>query len=104
MSVLTEPRGSLIAQTKKFFENENVELRFSPAAIEAIAEMAVKRKTGARALKWVLTTWPGSVKTRPPTFYGFVKYFCVFQKYCGESSDECEVRGAWIRCEMRRDY
>ncbi|CCD68131.1 ATP-dependent Clp protease ATP-binding subunit clpX-like, mitochondrial [Caenorhabditis elegans] len=54
MSVLTEPRGSLIAQTKKFFENENVELRFSPAAIEAIAEMAVKRKTGARALKSIV--------------------------------------------------
>lgn len=51
MSVLTEPKGNLVAQTKKFFEMENVELRFSPKAIEEIAEMAVKRKTGARALK-----------------------------------------------------
>uniref|UniRef100_A0A8R1DQK0 ClpB_D2-small domain-containing protein n=1 Tax=Caenorhabditis japonica TaxID=281687 RepID=A0A8R1DQK0_CAEJA len=50
ISVLTEPKGSLIAQTKKFFENENVELRFADKAIEEIAEMAVKRKTGARAL------------------------------------------------------
>ncbi|KAF1769125.1 hypothetical protein GCK72_000939 [Caenorhabditis remanei] len=54
MSVLTEPKGSLVAQTKKFFENENVELRFSPEAIEMIAEMAVKRKTGARALKSIV--------------------------------------------------
>lgn len=54
MSVLTEPKGSLVAQTKKFFEMENVELRFSPAAIENIAEMAVKRKTGARALKSIV--------------------------------------------------
>ncbi|CAI2305762.1 unnamed protein product [Caenorhabditis sp. 36 PRJEB53466] len=54
MAVLTEPKGSLIAQTKKFFENENVELRFSPKALESIAEMAVKRKTGARALKSIV--------------------------------------------------
>uniref|UniRef100_A0A1I7UKZ3 ATP-dependent Clp protease ATP-binding subunit ClpX n=1 Tax=Caenorhabditis tropicalis TaxID=1561998 RepID=A0A1I7UKZ3_9PELO len=54
ISVLTEPKGSLVAQTKKFFENENVELRFSPEAIEKIAEMAVKRKTGARALKSIV--------------------------------------------------
>ncbi|PIC49981.1 hypothetical protein B9Z55_001063 [Caenorhabditis nigoni] len=53
-SVLTEPKGSLVAQTKKFFENENVELRFSPAAIDKIADMAVKRKTGARALKSIV--------------------------------------------------
>uniref|UniRef100_A0A8R1IF35 ClpB_D2-small domain-containing protein n=1 Tax=Caenorhabditis japonica TaxID=281687 RepID=A0A8R1IF35_CAEJA len=54
ISVLTEPKGSLIAQTKKFFENENVELRFADKAIEEIAEMAVKRKTGARALKSIV--------------------------------------------------
>ncbi|CAB3410656.1 unnamed protein product [Caenorhabditis bovis] len=54
VAVLTEPRGSLIAQTKKFFENESVELRFSPNAIDKIAEIAVKRKTGARALKSIV--------------------------------------------------
>ncbi|CAL2029600.1 unnamed protein product [Caenorhabditis brenneri] len=54
MSVLTEPKGSLVAQTKKFFEMENVDLKFTPGAIEKIAEMAVKRKTGARALKSIV--------------------------------------------------
>ncbi len=54
MQVLTEPKNALIKQYKKLFEFENTKLKFTDAAIRAIAEKATERKTGARGLRAVL--------------------------------------------------
>lgn len=52
--ILTEPRSALVKQYQKFFELENVELRFEPDALEAIAEQAMLRSSGARGLRAIL--------------------------------------------------
>ncbi len=52
--VLTEPKNALIKQYKKFFEFENVKLKFTDGAIQAIADQAYKKKTGARGLRSIL--------------------------------------------------
>lgn len=52
--VLTEPKNALVKQYKKFFEFENVKLKFTEGAIQAIADQAYKRKTGARGLRSIL--------------------------------------------------
>jgi ATP-dependent Clp protease ATP-binding subunit ClpX len=52
--ILTEPRNSLSKQYKKLLEMEDVELVFAPDALEAIAELAIARKTGARGLRSIL--------------------------------------------------
>jgi ATP-dependent Clp protease ATP-binding subunit ClpX len=52
--VLSEPRNALTRQYRKLLEMEDVELIFEPAALEAIADLAVKRKTGARGLRSIL--------------------------------------------------
>jgi len=52
--ILTEPRNALTKQYKKLLEMEGVELVFEPAALEAIADVAIKRKTGARGLRSIL--------------------------------------------------
>ena len=49
--VLNEPRNALVKQYRKLLALENVNLEFTPAALEAIAEKAVKRGTGARGLR-----------------------------------------------------
>ena len=54
MQVMTEPKNALVKQYKKLFEFENVKLKFTEAAIKAIAGKATKRKTGARGLRAVL--------------------------------------------------
>jgi ATP-dependent Clp protease ATP-binding subunit ClpX len=54
VQILTEPRNALVKQYKKFFELENVDLRFEPEALEAIAEQAMLRGTGARGLRAIL--------------------------------------------------
>jgi len=52
--ILTEPRNALVKQYQKIFEFENVALRFTDDALEAIAQQAVERKIGARGLRMIL--------------------------------------------------
>jgi len=52
--VLTEPKNALVKQYKKFFEFESVKLKFTDGAIQAIADQAYKKKTGARGLRSIL--------------------------------------------------
>jgi len=51
--ILTEPKNAIIKQYQKFFRLEGSELDFTPGALELIAERALKRDTGARALRAV---------------------------------------------------
>jgi len=52
--ILTEPANALVKQYRKFFEFEGCELEFADEALELIAERALERDTGARALRSVL--------------------------------------------------
>ncbi len=54
VEILTEPRNALIKQYRKMFDFENVDLDFAPDALDAIAEEAIKRNTGARGLRAIL--------------------------------------------------
>jgi ATP-dependent Clp protease ATP-binding subunit ClpX len=51
MDILTKPKNALIRQYQKFFEMENAELEFTKDALQALAQKALKRDTGARALR-----------------------------------------------------
>src|SRR4030095_9622343 len=53
ISILTQPKNALVKQYQKFFRLENSEVDFTPGALELIAERALKRDTGARALRAV---------------------------------------------------
>ena len=53
VQILTEPRNALFRQYQEFFKMEQSELEFTPAALTLIAEKALKRDTGARALRTV---------------------------------------------------
>ncbi len=52
--ILEEPRNALTKQYQKLLDMEDVKLTFEPAALEAIADLAVERKTGARGLRSIL--------------------------------------------------
>jgi len=52
--ILTEPKNALVKQYQKFFELEGSQLSFEPGALQAIAERAMQRDTGARALRAVM--------------------------------------------------
>ncbi len=54
VEILTEPRNALVKQYQKIFEFENVDLEFTPSALLAVAEEAIKRSSGARGLRAIL--------------------------------------------------
>ncbi len=51
IEILTKPKNALSKQYKRFFEMENSELEFTEGALHALAKKALKRDTGARALR-----------------------------------------------------
>jgi ATP-dependent Clp protease ATP-binding subunit ClpX len=53
VNILTEPKNALVKQYQKFFRLEGAEVEFTDTALEMIAERALKRDTGARALRAV---------------------------------------------------
>ena len=54
VKILVAPRNAITRQYQTLFEYENVKLRFTDDALEAIAEAALKRKIGARGLRMII--------------------------------------------------
>jgi ATP-dependent Clp protease ATP-binding subunit ClpX len=52
--ILQEPKNALIKQYKKLMEMEGINLRLTDSALKAIAELAIKRKSGARGLRAIM--------------------------------------------------
>ncbi len=52
--ILTEPKNALVRQYQKVFEFEDVELEFTPDGLQAVADQALLRGTGARGLRAIL--------------------------------------------------
>ncbi|OQX95845.1 ATP-dependent protease ATP-binding subunit ClpX [candidate division KSB1 bacterium 4572_119] len=53
-TILLKPKNALTKQYKKLFELDNIELEFEKSALKAIVHEAIKRKTGARALRAIM--------------------------------------------------
>ena len=52
--ILTEPKNAMVKQSQKMFAYDDVELSFEPAALDAIADRALQRGTGARGLRAIM--------------------------------------------------
>ena len=69
---MTQPRNAITRQYQKLLEYENVKLRFTDDALEAIVELTLERKIGARGLRMIIEelmldimyTLPGQKKIR----------------------------------------
>ncbi|MGZ4648670.1 MAG: ATP-dependent Clp protease ATP-binding subunit ClpX, partial [Blastococcus sp.] len=54
INILTEPKNALVRQYRKLFELDGVDLEFTDDALEAIADQAILRGTGARGLRAIM--------------------------------------------------
>ena len=54
VQILTEPKNALVKQYQKLFEMDGVELEFTKTALEAVADQAILRGTGARGLRAIM--------------------------------------------------
>ncbi|MDF2491561.1 MAG: ATP-dependent protease ATP-binding subunit ClpX [Microbacterium sp.] len=67
MEILTEPKNALVKQYQRMFLLDDVELDFERDALEAIADLAVARKTGARGLRAILEDVLGPIMFEIPS-------------------------------------
>jgi len=67
MQILTEPRNALIKQYQRMFELDGVQLEFDEDALEAIADLAVLRQTGARGLRAIMEEVLGPIMFDVPS-------------------------------------
>lgn len=67
ITVLTEPKNALIKQYREMFRLDNIDLSFDDDALDAIAEKAVERKTGARGLMAIMEKVLGKLMFDAPS-------------------------------------
>jgi ATP-dependent Clp protease ATP-binding subunit ClpX len=68
VQILTKPKNAIIRQYQKLFDFENVKLKFSEDALEAVAQLAMERKVGARGLRMILEDLMLDLMYYLPTF------------------------------------
>jgi ATP-dependent Clp protease ATP-binding subunit ClpX len=67
MQILTEPKNALVRQYQRMFQIDGVELDFDQGALEAIADLAVLRQTGARGLRAIMEEVLGPIMFDVPS-------------------------------------
>ncbi|GAA1632288.1 ATP-dependent Clp protease ATP-binding subunit ClpX [Leucobacter chromiireducens] len=83
--ILVEPRNALVKQYQRMFELDGVGLEFEDAALEAVAELAVERKTGARGLRSILERVLADVMFEVPSSDEVAKVIVTREAVLGEA-------------------
>ena len=79
VKILTEPKNALTRQYEKLLAYENVRLRFEPEALDALAEKAVQKGTGARGLRSIIESMMSSIMFDLPSISGEIAE-CIITK------------------------
>lgn len=67
IKILTEPKNALVKQYQKLLSYDNVDLTFDKEAVEAIADKAIERKTGARGLRSIMEETMSDIMFNAPS-------------------------------------
>ncbi|MBP6148134.1 MAG: ATP-dependent Clp protease ATP-binding subunit ClpX [Candidatus Planktophila sp.] len=84
MQILTEPKNALVKQYQKLFNLDDVDLEFTPDALDAVAELALARGTGARGLRAIMESILLSVMYEVPSRTDIAKV--IIEKECIQSN------------------
>ena len=94
MQILTEPKNALVKQYQKLFELDGVELEVSQEALEAVADQAIKRGTGARGLRAIMEETLLSVMYEVPSKPEVAKVIITPQVVSKEEAPQLVTRPA----------
>lgn len=83
--ILVEPKNALVKQYQRMFELDGVGLEFEEPALEAIAALAVERKTGARGLRAILEDVLGPIMFDVPSNPEIEKVIVTREAVLGEA-------------------
>ena len=93
--ILTEPKNAVLKQYKKLLEMDDVELDFEPEAVDLIAKKAIKRKTGARALRSIVEELMLDIMYDIPSKHD-IKKFTITKEMVEAQEDEENEEGTKI--------
>ncbi len=91
--ILTEPKNALVKQYQELFAMENVELNFTPEALDALAGKAIKKGTGARGLRSILEGMMLDIMYEVPSRDDVAACFIDAGVVEGSSKPKLELRG-----------
>ncbi len=94
VKVLTEPKNSLVRQYQRLFEMDEVELTFTAASLDVIAEYALERGTGARGLRAIMEELLVPVMYDVPDRDDVAEVIITPEAVRGEQSPELVLREA----------
>ncbi len=89
MRILTEPRNAIVKQYQKMLELDGVELLFDDDALEAIADITLKRRTGARGLRAIMENLMMDIMYRAPSDEYLKSCRITAKAVRGEQKPEC---------------
>ena len=92
--ILTEPKNALVKQYQALFAMENAELGFTEAALRSIAERAMEKDTGARALRSIIEEVMLDIMFELPDQPAGSRYLVNDESFTAASS--------WFRCRPSR--
>ncbi len=88
VSILTEPKNSLMKQYKKLLSLDKVELHFTDGALKEIAKKTLERKTGARGLRSIMEEILIPIMYKTPSDYTIEKILITEETVTGENEPE----------------
>jgi ATP-dependent Clp protease ATP-binding subunit ClpX len=91
VNILSKPKNALVKQYKKLFELDNVELEFEDKALQAIADEAIKRNTGARGLRAIVEEIMTDIMFDIPTREDIVKVKVTENTVKDKKNPELEI-------------
>ncbi|MBP5275060.1 MAG: ATP-dependent Clp protease ATP-binding subunit ClpX, partial [Abditibacteriota bacterium] len=86
--ILTEPKNAIVKQYEELLAMDGVELEFTPEALKAVADEAVRRKTGARALRSILEKVMNDIMFEVPSDDSVSKVIITEDAVNGKASPE----------------
>jgi ATP-dependent Clp protease ATP-binding subunit ClpX len=95
--VLKEPKNALIKQYEEFFRMEGVKLDFTPDSLEEIAKRAIRKGTGARALRSILETLMLDVMYDVPSETNVVECLITKEVVEGKRQPILIRSGEWMK-------
>ena len=90
--ILTEPKNALVKQYQKLLGYDDVELIFTDEALDAVADLAIKRKTGARGIRAIVESFMTEVMYSLPSVKGHKKVVIDEKVVTGENKPEIEIK------------
>ncbi len=90
VKILTEPKNALVKQYQALLDMDNVGLFFDDAAVEAIAELALERNTGARGLRSIIEETMTEIMFNIPSDPTVGE--CIIHKECITDNKEPEIK------------